>query len=383
MNFKKFGMGISIVAAFGLLACDGNTSSSPEVNDSVESSTSVESENPNSSNDGVSSSSNDDVSSSSVVEEVAQCTFEATDNKWVVTYKGNDGSNSANIKTVFEIDGDNLVIRDTVDYTGSTSRLFCNLAGSETTSNSSLDSVFAFESFCEGGSSVVQTSAVSHMGFFKKQSREDFHAAVKKACDVAVNGGSYDVIPLSATTTCDFTIDDEVWSYSYLDEGWKTDSVAVTRSVFKDTDGKFLNLYSSLLPMPYFECLTQHFATLSDLRYCSAEGRVQLSSGGVTGEKEEVFDATMKTCKDLLPEVEETPVDETPVDETPVDETPVDETPVDETPVDETPVEMVSCDISGIFAECIEYPVGHEKAGALADQCESLLEGILGTGCPK
>lgn len=346
-------MGITLLAAFGLFACDGDTSSSLEVNDNVDSSTSVESEGPNSSSDGVSSSSNDGISSSSVIEEVAQCTFEATDNKWVVSYKGNDGSNSANIKTVFEIDGDNLVIRDTVDYSGSTSSMICRLAGSETTSSNSKDGLFAIESSCEGGSSVVLTSALNLNGFFKKQSREDFHAAVKKACDVAVNGGSYDVIPLSAKTTCDFTIDDEVWSYSYLDEGWMGDSVIVTRSVVKDTDGELLTVKAEIIPMPYFDCLTQNFAKLSSLTYCSAEGKVELSSSGAMGEKEEVFDATLKSCKDLLPEVKE------------------------------TPVEMVSCDIPGVLGECIEYPVDDEKAGDLANQCEAVLQGTLGTGCSK
>ena len=151
MNFKKFGMGISIVAAFGLLACDGNTSSSPEVNDSVESSTSVESENPNSSNDGVSSSSNDDVSSSSVVEEVAQCTFEATDNKWVVTYKGNDGNNRQ-YRTVSNRWRQSWI---RTDYTGSTSA--CSNSGSKQLP-AALGQRFRFvlRRWC----SVVQTSAV-------------------------------------------------------------------------------------------------------------------------------------------------------------------------------------------------------------------------------
>ena len=42
---------------------------------------------------------------------------------------------------------------------------------------------------------------------------------------------------------------------------------------------------------------------------------------------------------------------------------------------------MVSCDISGQFGECIEYPAGSDEASQLAAMCESTLEGTLGTGC--
>ena len=43
---------------------------------------------------------------------------------------------------------------------------------------------------------------------------------------------------------------------------------------------------------------------------------------------------------------------------------------------------MVSCDISGVMGECIEFAEGTEQATQLAEQCESVLSGTLGTGCP-
>ena len=42
---------------------------------------------------------------------------------------------------------------------------------------------------------------------------------------------------------------------------------------------------------------------------------------------------------------------------------------------------MVSCDISGQFGECIEFEEGTTQATQLAEQCESVLSGTLGTGC--
>ena len=44
---------------------------------------------------------------------------------------------------------------------------------------------------------------------------------------------------------------------------------------------------------------------------------------------------------------------------------------------------MVSCDVPGVLGECIEFEEGTEKATQLADQCVSVLEGTLGTGCAK
>jgi hypothetical protein len=44
---------------------------------------------------------------------------------------------------------------------------------------------------------------------------------------------------------------------------------------------------------------------------------------------------------------------------------------------------MVSCDIPGALGECLEFPAGSEEAIAMKAQCESVLEGTLGTGCAK
>lgn len=42
---------------------------------------------------------------------------------------------------------------------------------------------------------------------------------------------------------------------------------------------------------------------------------------------------------------------------------------------------MVSCDISGVMGECIEFAEGTEQATQLAELCVSVLSGTLGTGC--
>ena len=111
MNISKFGFGLSLATAIGLVACgDDSSSFSPASNDDPDTTLSSSSEGtgaPDSSDDnGTSSSSSNGGSSnptesSASVEEAEPCTFAATDNAWAVSYKGNDGNNSASIRTVF------------------------------------------------------------------------------------------------------------------------------------------------------------------------------------------------------------------------------------------------------------------------------------------
>ena len=64
---------------------------------------------------------------------------------------------------------------------------------------------------------------------------------------------------------------------------------------------------------------------------------------------------------------------------------PATDTPATGTPTTDTPATgaMVSCDVPGVFGECLEYPAGSAEATAMESQCVSVLMGTLGTGCAK
>lgn len=394
MNISKFGFGLSLATAIGLVACgDDSSSFSPASNDDPDTTLSSSSEGtgaPDSSDDnGTSSSSSNGGSSSPAessasVEEAEPCTFAAADNAWAVSYRGNDGNNSASIRTVFEIQGEDLVIRDSIRFTGQTANIYCRLMSmndSTATHPKSMDGKLAGEQTCEGGSAAVLVSTRTEKGYFASNARETVHASVQKACQAAVNGTAFEVFPLQTISNCNFTVDDPEWVYSYLDENWRhTDSVIVKHVVAYDSaEGEIMSRNYEIKPMSYLECMTKKFADIGTTNFCTMEGYVNASSSGTLSKpREDVFKSEQGYCKDKIPaEVEPESSSSAEGGETSSSSEGTASSSSVTTPVGD----MVSCDIPGVFGECLEYPAGSEEAIAMAAQCESVLEGTLGTGC--
>ena len=384
MNLKKCGLGLTLSTAMCFMACGDDSSSNPIV-DAVNqvSSSSVGGASPESSPSGTSSSSVSEakssssvsvssssaaVSSSSVVE-AEPCTFAATDNAWEMSYKASNSKGNANVKTIYKIDGENLVILDTIRYTGNQASMICRIADGASDFSSS-DGQFVGVQYCDG-STVIIAGTVTQKGYFAANARETVHAAVQKACGVAVNGGTYDKIPLATKTTCDFKAEDNEWSYSYLDEGWRgQDSVVVIQSFLFDTK---LRVKAEQHPLQHAECIVKNFTDISGNNYCSADGLMDVSSSGITSEKESMYNSELRMCKDKIPAGSETESSSSSA------------TDSESSSSSETAAtgDMVSCDIPGVLGECLEFPAGSEEAIAMKAQCESVLEGTLGTGCAK
>lgn len=382
MNISKFGLGLSLSAALCLMACGDDSSTSPEPSNNPQETTSSSSETsgtPDSSDNngaGASSSSVEAASSSSAEEEAAPCTFGATDDSWAINYRGSDGSNSASIRTVFEIQGEDLVIRDSVRFTGNTASMYCRLLtmnDSTATHPSSMDGKLAGVQNCEGSTAVL-VSTRTEKGYFANNAREAVHASVKKACDAAVNGSAFEVFPLQTTSNCNFTVDDPEWIYSYLDENWRgTDSVIVRYVVAYDSaESEIMSRKYEIQPMPYVECMTKQFANIGTTNFCTMEGYVNASSSGTLSKpREDVFKSEQNYCKEKVPaEVEPESSSSADVEETSSSSEGV------------TPSgDMVSCDVPGVMGGCEEAPAGSDQARFYISSCESLLEGTLGTGC--
>ena len=385
MNISKIGLGLSISAALCLMACGDDSSTSPEPSNNPQETTSSSSETsgtPDSSdNNGTSSSSSNGGSSSPAessasVEEAEPCTFAATDNAWAVSYRGNDGNNSASIRTVFEIQGEDLVIRDSIRFTGQTANIYCRLMSmndSTATHPKSMDGLLSGEETCEGGSAAVLVSTRTEKGYFASNARETVHASVLKACQAAVNGTAFEVFPLQTKSSCNFTIDDPEWTYSYLDESWNSPDSAIVKYVvaYDEEEECFMSRKYEIHPMPYLECISKNFSDIGMTKFCSMEGFVNASSSGNSKTKEEVFAIEQNYCKQNVPAVVE-PESSSSED-------------VGETSSSSSAAapsgDMVSCDIPGVMGECLEFPAGSDEAIAMAAQCESVLEGTLGTGC--
>ena len=378
MNFKKCGLGLTLSTAMCFMACGDDNSSNPivELNNQV-SSSSISEENPGSSSATSSSSVSDANSSSSAivsgssVAEAEPCTFAAADNVWEMSYKASNSKGNANVKTIYKIDGENLVILDTIRYTGNQASMVCRIADGASDFSSS-DGKFVGVQYCDG-STVVIAGTVTQKGYFAANARETVHAAVQKACGVAVNGGSYDKIPLATKTTCDFKAEDNVWSYSYLDEGWRgQDSVVVIQSFLFDTK---LRVKAEQHPLQHAECVAKNFSDISANNYCSAEGLMDVSSSGITSEKSSMYDSELRMCKDKIPAGSETNAESS--------SSSVTGSETSSSSVAAATGDMVSCDIPGVLGECLEYPAGSEEATQMASMCESTLMGTLGTGCAK
>ena len=383
MNLKKCGLGLTLSTAMCFMACGDDSSSNPIANannqvysssvgdakpesSSAASSSSV-SEAKSSSSVSVSSSSAT-VSSSSVVE-AEPCTFAAADNVWEMSYKASNSKGNANVKTIYKIDGENLVILDTIRYTGNQASMVCRIADGASDFSSS-DGKFVGVQYCDG-STVVIAGTVTQKGYFAANSLETVHAAVQKSCGVAVNGGTYDKIPLATKTTCDFKAEDNEWTYSYLDEGWRgQDSVVVIQSFLFDTK---LRVKAEQHPLQHAECIAKNFTDISGNNYCSADGLMDVSSSGITSEKESMYNSELRMCKEKIPAGSETESSSSSA------------TDSESSSSSETAAtgDMVSCDIPGVLGECLEFPAGSDEAVAMKAQCESVLEGTLGTGCAK
>lgn len=376
MNYKKVGLGIALSTAMSFMACGDDSSSSPvfDAPSNLNSSSSVGNSAPESSS-AVSSSSVSDANSSSSatvssssVAKAEPCTFAATDNVWEMSYKASNSKGNANVKTIYKIDGENLVILDTIRYTGNQASMICRIADGASDFSSS-DGQFVGVQYCDG-STVVIAGTVTQKGYFAANARETVHAAVQKACGVAVNGGSYDKIPLATKTTCDFKAEDNEWSYSYLDEGWRgQDSVVVIQSFLFD---KKLRVKAEQHPLQHAECIAKNFTDISGNNYCSAEGLMDVSSSGITSEKESMYNSELRMCKDKIPAGSETETSSSSVTGSETSSSSV-----------AASGDMVSCDIPGALGECLEFPAGSDEAVQMASMCESTLMGTLGTGCAK
>ena len=385
MNLKKCGLGLTLSTAMCFMACGDDSSSNPIV-DAVNqvSSSSVGGTSPESSPSGTSSSSVSNVNSSSSVSvpgssatvssssvaETEPCTFAAADNAWEMSYKASNSKGDAKIKTIYKIDGENLVILDTIRYTGNQASMICRIADGASDFSSS-DGQFVGVQYCDG-STVIIAGTVTQKGYFATNSRETVHAAVKKACGVAVNGGTYDKIPLATKTNCDFKAEDKVWSYSYLDEGWRgQDSVVVIQSFLFDTK---LRVKAEQHPLQHAECIAKNFTDISGNNYCSADGLMDVSSSGITSEKESMYNSELRMCKDKIPAGSA---------DTESSSSSVTGSETSSSSATAASGDMVSCDVPGVLGECLEFPAGSEEAIAMKAQCESVLEGTLGTGCAK
>jgi hypothetical protein len=377
MNYKKVGLGIALSTAMSFMACGDDSSSSPVFDSpsNQNSSSSVDGGAPKSSPSEKSSSSvAGNVSSSSVapssssVVEAEPCTFAATDNLWEMSYKASNNKGNANVKTIYKINGEDLVILDTIRYTGNQASMICRIADGASDFGSS-DGQFVGVQYCDG-STVVIAGTVTQKGYFAANARETVHAAVQKACGVAVNGGSYDKIPLATKTTCDFKAEDNVWSYSYLDEGWRgQDSVVVIQSFNFD---KKLRVKAEQHPLQHAECIAKNFSDISGNNYCSADGLMDVSSSGITSEKESMYNSELRMCKDKIPAGSETETSSSSVTGSETSSSSV-----------AASGDMVSCDVPGVMGGCEEAPAGSEEANFYLSSCVSLLEGTLGTGCAK
>ena len=389
MNYKKVGLGIALSTAMSFMACGDDSSSSPVFDSpsNQNSSSSVDGGAPKSSPSEKSSSSvAGNVSSSSVapssssVAEAEPCTFAATDNLWEMSYKASNNKGNANVKTIYKINGEDLVILDTIRYTGNQASMICRIADGASDFGSS-DGQFVGVQYCDG-STVVIAGTVTQKGYFAANARETVHAAVQKACGVAVNGGSYDKIPLATKTTCDFKAEDNVWSYSYLDEGWRgQDSVVVIQSFNFD---KKLRVKAEQHPLQHAECIAKNFSDISGNNYCSADGLMDVSSSGITSEKESMYNSELRMCKDKIPAGSaDTESSSSAVADSEFSSSSVTGSETSSSSATAATGDMVSCDIPGVVGECLEFPAGSEEGLGLAAMCESDLEGTLGTGCAK
>jgi len=221
----------------------------------------------------------------------------------------------------------------------------------------------------------VLVTTRTEKGYFATNARETVHASVLNACKAAVNGTAFEVFPLETKSNCNFTVDDPEWVYSYLDENWRgTDSVIVRYVLAYDSaEGEIMRRKYEIQPMPYMECMTKKFSNIGLTNFCTMEGYVNGSSSGTQSKpREDVFKSEQNYCKEKVPAVEVEPESSSSADDVETTSSSSAAAPAGD---------MVSCDIPGIFGECVEYPAGSTEANAMIEQCESIMEGTLGTGC--
>ena len=378
---SKYGLVLSAMAALCLMACGEDSSSSASIDEDSELSSSSEisesssinlaeglgkssssggksATQSSSSRSGISSTSTEKNPDSSDDNEEKACSFGAKEKVWKFSYNGKDSyNNSAKIKTAYEIDNENLVIRDTIRYTGKQASCLCKSSEGLIGEYTSEDGSFSATTSCDD-SVVVVISNIREEDYFDTYNLKEVHANVKKACDVAVNGGHYDVVSPETETCCSFAFEDSIWRYSYIDEYGKDGDSVVVSEVFLLNDE--LKLVITEIPMQHAECVAEKFADISLLSYCGADGLIEISSSNIKTDKEQLFTTEKRSCMEKLPVPDK-----------------------DDPDAEEVILVsgMVSCIIPGIESECIEFPAGSPEAIALKEQCETDLEGTLGTGC--
>ena len=151
---------------------------------------------------------------------------------------------------------------------------------------------------------------------------------------------------------------------------------------YDSAEGEIMSHKYEIQPMPYVECMTKKFSNIGLTNFCTMEGYVNGSSSGTQSKpREDVFKSEQNYCKEKVPaEVEPESSSSSEAETESSSSADVDVT-TSSSSVAAPSGDMVSCDIPGVLGECLEFPAGSEEAIAMAAQCESVLEGTLGTGC--
>ena len=136
---------------------------------------------------------------------------------------------------------------------------------------------------------------------------------------------------------------------------------------------KKLRVKAEQHPLQHAECIAKNFTDISGNNYCSADGLMDVSSSGITSEKESMYNSELRMCKDKIPTGSESETSSSSVSDSGMSSSSATAATGD----------MVSCDIPGVVGECLEYPAGSDEAVQMASMCESTLMGTLGTGCAK
>ena len=111
---------------------------------------------------------------------------------------------------------------------------------------------------------------------------------------------------------------------------------------------------------------------------------MDVSSSGITSEKESMYNSELRMCKDKIPAGSaDAESSSSAVADSEISSSSVTGSESSSSSATVATGDMVSCDIPGVLGECLEFPAGSDEAVAMKAQCESVLEGTLGTGCAK
>ena len=104
-------------------------------------------------------------------------------------------------------------------------------------------------------------------------------------------------------------------------------------------------------PLQHAECIAKNFTDISGNNYCSAEGLMDVSSSGITSEKESMYNSELRMCKEKIPAGSETESSSSSVTDAESSSSSV-----------AASGDMVSCDVPGVMGGCEEAPAGSEEA---------------------